>query len=158
MYRIAGETKDDKPLSVPAVYVDTNIFLNVWFEEMLKFSPAFYYSRRILDLILECRFRLVVSDLTVKELSRKTGLTRELIVQEYLRPFEIVGKLTVVEATVEMIQDANAMSHKYGLHGADSFHVLVAKREGCVLVTRDTELRTTAKKVGIKVALPEELI
>ena len=145
-------------MSVPAVYVDSNIFLNVWFEEMLKFSPAFYYSRRILDLILECKFRLVISDLTVKELSRKTDLTKEVIVQEYLGSFDMVGKLMVVETTREMIQEANAVGRKYGLHGADALHALVAKREGCVLVTRDVELKTTARRISVRAVLPEELV
>lgn len=32
------------------------------------------------------------------------------------------------------------------------------EEEGCVLVTRDVELKTTARRIGVRVALPEELI
>ena len=83
---MAGEMTGNGASSIMKLYVDSNIFLNVWFEEMLRLSPAFYYSRRILDAILECRFSLVVSDLTVQDLSGKTSLTKEVIINEYLKP------------------------------------------------------------------------
>ncbi len=140
------------------VYVDSNIFLNVWFEEMLKFSPAFYYSRKILEAVLECKFRLVVSDFTVKELSKKTSLPKETIIGEYLKPYEMVGKLTIIETTKDDIREANGISRRYRLHASDALHALVAKREGCVLVTRDEELRATAKRIGLRAVLPEEII
>jgi len=145
-------------LEVAKVYVDSNVFLNVWFEEMLKFSPAFYYSRRLLEAILKCRFRLVISDLTVKELSRKTSLPKERIIEEYLKPYEMVGKLTIVETTMEDLRKANEVSRRYRLHASDALHALVAKNEGCILVTRDVELRTTARKMTMESSLPEELI
>ena len=140
------------------IYVDSNIFLNVWFEEMLRFSPAFYHSRKLLDAILECKFRLVISDLTVKELSRKTNLSKEIIMKEYLRPYDMVEKLTVIETTKDMIREAGSISRKYRLHASDALHALVAKNEGCILVTRDKELRATARRIGLRAVLPEELI
>ena len=155
---MAGEVRDGEFLSVVKVYVDSNIFLNVWFEEMLRLSPAFYYSRRILDAILECKFLLVISDLTLKELSRRTNLSREVIVEQYLRPYEMVEKLTVIETTKDMIREASSISRRHRLHASDALHALVAKNEDCVLVTRDEELRTTARRIGVRAALPEDLI
>lgn len=145
-------------MEIVKVYVDSNVFLNVWFEELLRLSPAFYYSRKLLDAILECRFRLVISDLTVKELSRKTNLPKETIIEEYLKPYEMVGKLTIIETTKENIREANEISRTYRLHASDALHALVAKKEGCILVTRDVELRTTARRISVKSSLPEELI
>lgn len=130
----------------------------MWFEEMLRFSPAFYHSRKLLDAILECKFRLVISDLTVKELSRKTNLSKEIIMKEYLRPYDMVEKLTVIETTKDMIREAGSISRKYRLHASDALHALVAKNEGCILVTRDKELRATARRIGLRAVLPEELI
>jgi len=144
-------------LGIPRVYVDSNIFLNVWFEEMLRFSPAFYHSRKLLDAILECEFQLFVSDLTVKELSKRTNLSREVIVQDYLKPYEMVEKLTVIDTTKEMIREAGSISRRYRLHASDALHALVAKNEGCILVTRDEELKTTARRLGVRAVLPEEL-
>ena len=145
-------------MGIPKVYIDSNIFLNVWFEEMLRFSPAFYYSRKILDAILECKFQLVISDLTVKELSRKTGLSKEVIVKEYLKPYEMVAKLTIIETSMEMIKEANAISRRSGLHAADALHALVVKKEKCTLVTRDKELTRTARIIDVRASLAEELI
>jgi predicted nucleic acid-binding protein len=145
-------------LETPKIYVDSNVFLNVWFEEMQKLTPAFYYSRKILDAVLECRFQLVISDLTVKELSRKTGLSKEIIVKEYMKPYEMLSKLTIVKTSMDMIREANTISREYRLHAADALHVLVAKNEKCSLVTRDKELTRTAKRIDVRVALPEELI
>ena len=140
------------------LYLDANIFLNIWFEEMLRLSPAFYYARRLLDAILECKFLLIISDLTVKELSKKTGLSRDVIIQEYLKPYEMVGKLTIIETTKEMVKEAEMNSQRYGLHASDALHALIAKREECTLVTRDEELRTKGRRIGVRTALPEELV
>lgn len=135
-------------MNIVKIYIDSNIFLNVWFEEMLRFSPAFYYSRRILDAILECKFWLVLSDLTVKELSKKTNLPKETITQEYLRPYIMVNKLIIIETTADMIREANSTSQRYRLHASDALHAIIAKNEGCILVTRDIELKNTAKRLG----------
>lgn len=145
-------------MDVLKVYIDSNIFLNVWFEEMLRFSPAFYYSRKILDAILECKFQLVISDLTVKELSRKTNLSKEVIIQEYLKPYEMVDKLVIIETTEDTIKEANTLSRRYKLHAADALHVLIAGKKECILVTRDKELKSAARRIGVKAVLPEEIV
>ena len=111
-----------------------------------------------MDTILDYGFQLVVSDLTENELSKKTGLSRDVILQEYLKPYEMVGKLTIVEITREMIKQAESYSRRYRLHASDVLHALIAKREECILVTRDEELRTKGRKIGVRTGLPEELV
>lgn len=140
------------------VYLDANIFLNVWFEEMIKDGEPFYASLKLLDAILECKFQLILSDLVIRELAKKTGLTYELVIQNYLKPYEILRKLTIRKTTMPIADEAVYLSSAYGIHKIDALHAIHAKSESCILVTRDNELLKTAIKFGIESKRPEDLI
>jgi hypothetical protein len=47
------------------IYLDSNVFLNVRFEEMAKFGLLFYSSKMLLEQVIECKFVLVISELTI---------------------------------------------------------------------------------------------
>lgn len=140
------------------VYVDSNVFLNVWFEEMAKFGQIFYSSKRLLEQVIECRFVLVISELTVRELAKRTGLPRETLMGEYLKPFEMVDKLRVVKVTRRVAEDAVQLSGAYGIHKTDALHAIMAMSADCVLVTRDDELIQAANRYGVRALRPEEII
>ena len=55
----------DTSEDVRNIYLDSNVFLNVRFEEMAKFGQLFYSSKMLLEQIIECKFVLVTSELTI---------------------------------------------------------------------------------------------
>jgi len=140
------------------LYLDSNIFLNVWFVEMVKFGEVFYSSIKLLDEIINCRYHLVVSELTIKELSKKTELPADIIYDEFLKVYEIIDKLTIVKVTKKIAEDAVYFSSSHGIHKPDALHAMMAKSNDCLLITRDIELRYAASKYGIPTFRPEEII
>jgi len=140
------------------VYLDANIFLNVWFDEMIKTGEPFYASFKLLDAVLECKYDLILSDLLIRELAKKTSLTYNQVLDNYLKPFEILGKLSIRKTTMSIADEAVYLSSTYGIHKVDALHAIHAKSEGCILVTRDIALLRTARKYGIMSKKPEDLI
>lgn len=55
----------DPSEDVRNIYLDSNVFLNVRFEEMAKFGQLFYSSKMLLEQVIECKFVLVTSGLTI---------------------------------------------------------------------------------------------
>ena len=140
------------------IYLDSNIFLNVWFEEMVKFGEIFYSSKKLFDEIIDCKFNLVVSELTIQELSSRTELPKDLIFEEFLKIYQLLKKLEIVKITKKVADDAIYFGSSYGVHSADALHAMMAKSNDCILITRDRELRYAALKYGIDVKRPEEII
>ena len=140
------------------LYLDSNIFLNVWFEEMIKFGEIFSSSKRLLEEVTECKFHLVISELTFSELSQKTELPKEVIFDEFFKIYQVLKKLKIVKISKKVADDAIYFGSSYGIHAADALHAMMAKSNKCVLVTRDIELRFAALKYGLDVVRPEEII
>lgn len=55
------------------IYVDANVFLNIWFKEMMKNGTIFRSSKKILRAVIDCQYYLVISNLVITELSKKMG-------------------------------------------------------------------------------------
>lgn len=100
---------------------------------------------KVLEEIIRCTYYLVISDLTIHELSRKTRLSRGEIIDTYLREFLLVEKLTIVEVTSEDWNQAKILSRELKLHLKDALHFFIAEKSGCTLVTEDVELKSKAK-------------
>jgi predicted nucleic acid-binding protein len=147
-----------KPQPSIRLYLDSNIFLNVWFREMIKKGTVFRSSKRLLESILECRYTLFVSMLTLRELSSKTDLPEAVLMDEYLKPFTMIDKLDIIRVTAKVAEEAAYMHSSWGIHMMDAIHAVVAKQNNCILVTRDNELVEAAKSYGVRCVEPEELI
>lgn len=104
------------------------------------------------------QFVLVISELTIRELAKRTGLPHETLLGEYLKPFEMVNKLRVVKVTRRFAEDAVHLSGAYGIHKTDALHAIMARPSDCVLVTRNDELIHAANRYGVRVVRPEEVI
>jgi predicted nucleic acid-binding protein len=140
------------------LYVDSCIFLNVWFEENIGMGEAFYKSKKILEEVIECNFQLYISKLTLSELSKKLDTTQDILLRDLLLPFQILGKLKLVKVNRKVAEDAAYFSGMYGIHKADALHAMLASTNNCILVTRDRELYHAANIYGTKCKFPEEII
>jgi len=136
------------------IYIDSDVFLNTWFREMHKWTPVFHYAERILEKIIDCTFFLIISDLTLEELSKKIPLPVSRVKSEYFSEYERRQKLKVVEVTRDVSDEASRLP----THHADAIHALVARRENALLVTRNIRhYRNVARILKLRVLRPEEL-
>ena len=140
------------------IYVDSNVFLNVWFREMIKNGGVFFSSNKLLHLIIDCNFFLVISNLTLMELAKKVGTSENVVVDDYLREFVLSDKIEIVKVSRKVTQDASYLYSTTGIHMTDAIHAVVALVNQCILVTRDRELSNAAKSIDLFCCRPEDLI
>jgi len=144
--------------SARKIYVDSNVFLNVWFEEMIKKGEVFFSSKKLLRLTIDCHFFLIISNLTLMELAKKIGISEDVVVDEYLREFVLSDKIEIVKVSRRVAQDASYLYSTTGIHITDAIHAIVALLNQCILVTRDRELSNVAKSIDLLCCRPEDLI
>lgn len=130
--------------SSPNLYIDSNIYLNIWYKE----NEFFQSSYDLFDEIINCRYKLTSSFLVIKELSNKTGFTQEDIINNYMKPYRILNKLNIVKITQKVADDAVYLSSQHGIHITDALHAMMAKSNNCILVTRDKEMTRAAFQYG----------
>lgn len=137
------------------LYLDTNVFISCWTSEFRKrIIPAGYYAEKLLEKIINEDMVLVISDLTIIELEKVLPISREQILGEYLRPYQMCNKLQIVKITPEKKE----MAKKFRIHFPDNFHLAVAKQEKAVLVTDDEELLQIAHESGVTALHSEQLL
>lgn len=140
------------------LYLDSCVFLNVWFDEMVSEGSSFAASKKILEEIINCTYNLVISKLTLIELAKRLDTTEEVILDYFLKPFKIIDKLEIIKVTQRIAEEAIHFGSSYGVHKSDALHGMLSKLNECILVTQDKNLYDAAKKFSVEVKKPEELI
>ena len=131
------------------VYVDTNIFLDYLFDRMVGLVPGGYFAERLFEVVVDCRYSLVISELTIKELEVHSKPAK-VTVEELFERFRAIGKLDVVDIDAKIISEARNIKMPL----PDALHAAAARRKKAILVTRD---RHFAEIRSVKVAKPEDL-
>ena len=140
------------------LYLDSCVFLRVWFNETLEEWRSFADSKKLLDEIINCTYNLVVSKLTLIELKKKMNINEDILLNYFLREFKIINKLEIINVTKNIAEEAVYFGGYYGIHKADALHAMLSKMNDCILVTLDDELYAAAKKFSVEVKKPGELI
>ena len=139
------------------IYVDSNVFLNFLYG--IPDRPDLVdSSMKTLENVIECKYYLVASDGLVREMQNVTKLGYERILNGIFRPYEIINKIEWVRLTRKVADEAIYLASNYGIHKADAIHAAMASVYDCWLVTFDYELKTAAKKAGIDVFDPRDLV
>jgi len=139
------------------IYPNTNIFLRVWFEEEFKRVGPDSSEVRLLAAVIACEFSMVISNLTIEELERKTSLSREMINTEYLSLYRTAGKLRLVSVRAQEVEESRHWQARSELNRADIIHALVAKREQATIVTNDKVFHREAMRFGARAKFADEI-
>ena len=137
------------------VYVDSNVFLSLIFEESRVDLVEASWS--MFNDVISCRFFLVVSAVTVREIVKVTGLSRSDVFEQVFRPYLVLDKFELVKLSMGVAEEATAFSGMFGIHMLDAMHAAFASLNGCWLVTFDRELKDAAGRAGVKVFDPRDL-
>ena len=135
------------------IYVDTNIFLDYLFDRMVGLVPASYFAERLFDAIFDCKYFLIISELTIKELETHSKMTKDMLL-EMFREYEDVGKLEILSIDQKTIDRAKGIAKEKKVPVPDAIHAILAQTAGTIVVTRDKHF---ANLDFIKAWKPEEL-
>ena len=139
------------------IYVDANVFINFLYEESTR-PDLVEASVSVLDDVIGCRFFLVVSDFLIREISKVTGLSYDVVESRLFEPYRMVEKLEFVKLSQDNGLDVTAFSSGYGVHPVDAVHAVLAENNGCWLVTFDGDLKVAAGRAGFMVFDPRDLL
>lgn len=130
------------------IYLDANIYYNLWLRESKNGIPLDYYANNLIERILKEDFVLVVSDLLIEEVIKKWGFVKELFLS-LLAELDCKNKLIKAEITQELRNQIKEKIEFYKIkkstiHLSDMTHIMLAKQENAIFVTNDKEARDIA--------------
>lgn len=137
------------------IYIDSNVFLNYWFDEYSN-KPCAHYAERLFTDAIKCKYDIIISTLVLEELETKSHLTEEEIVGEWFKEFRERQKIDILKIKGDVLQKAQWISEKYGIHRADAVHAAFSFYFCDYLVTNDKGFDKI--KDILNVVTPEDLL
>ncbi len=137
-----------------AFYVDTCVYLNLWKREERKGVPFWRIAEGTLALI-KARNCLLYSGFVLKELKWKMGPVE---FERRRKEFDEPG-CTRLNASAKDYAAGRELERtvEFKISFFDCMHIILARREGAVLVTRDRALIDFGRNY-CRVVLPEEIL
>jgi|GEM_PF-2068689 len=143
------------------LYLDANIYYNLWKDEFIGIVPAGFYAEKLLEEILYGEHLLVVSDFLIKLIRHNSEVFGRLL-DELLAKFKELGKLEFIRFDEEIGKRASNLLKKYRgryeVDWEDLVNLSLAEKAGASFASRDEELILLAKEEGISAGHPEQLI
>ncbi len=137
------------------LYIDADVWLNFWFDEMLGLIPASHYAEELLRKAAREGWTIVMSEKAKKEIEGAGVLLEDL--EEKLSEFRSGGLLEEPKFEERDMQYALKISGERRLHLSDAIHAALAIKTKSIIVTRNIK---HFKKVSdlVKIRKPEDLL
>jgi predicted nucleic acid-binding protein len=146
------------------LYLDANIYYNLWKDEVVKgIIPAGLYAEQLFErLERDSGLVLVVSDFLADIISYNNRSFGELF-KKLMSKLKALNILEFVRLEYGMRQRASRLVLRYRrryptLDFEDIVHLLLAKKSGAILVTRDEELIAVAHEEKVQAGYPENVV
>ncbi|MBI5884601.1 type II toxin-antitoxin system VapC family toxin [archaeon] len=136
------------------VFVDSNIFLDYYFDRKNHVKPLGEFAFQFIKRAVSCEFELVVCWQVLKEVRLNAGLTEKEAEERILHDLLKAGKLIEAKGSATQSSEAEKLSKKLNLPFTDCLYAVLARDLGIPVVSRDNHF----KELGFVHALaPEEL-
>jgi len=139
-------------------YVDSCIYLNLWKKEIDESgSPLWFYAREFFEKAVKNDSIIYYSGFLLKEIMFAT--TKE----EYLGILELFNSATRFKRanlTTKEYKEAQRLKNDSvsNISFFDILHVLFARKNNSILITRDKEVIEFAKNLDVEAKRPEEIL
>ncbi len=136
------------------IYIDTNIFIDYFYNRKDKFRDLGSIAGSILRRTLQCEFTVHTSTLVIHELSANNNMT---VAKKLFPLLHLRKKLMCVGADEQDILFTEKLCVERSAPFADTLHAVLARKSGAdFLVTRNVRDFRNLKEL-IAVVLPENL-
>ncbi len=136
------------------LYIDADVWLNFWLDEMLGLIPASHYTEELLGKACREDWTIVISEHVKKEIFKKKVSPEDL--ENMLAKLREGGLLEEVEAGQRDIELADRIYRSKGLHRSDALHATLAIKSKAIMVTRTAHFNLVKDLVEIR--KPEDLL
>jgi len=132
-------------------YLDTSIYIDYYENRTDRFRPLGDWAHRLLALIETENSVLLISDILIAELGAHFSKNE---VKEILETYQ--GIIKKVEFTKKQIKEARKISNEKKIPFGDVLHVIIARDNEAILVTRDHHMEEIQNITIFK--KPEDII
>ncbi|MFH1234549.1 MAG: PIN domain-containing protein [Candidatus Diapherotrites archaeon] len=137
------------------VFVDTNIFLDYYFDRKDSIKPLGEFAFNFFRDALKCKFSILLCNPVIRELEKTVGLEKIGVFKSHMSALKLAGKLEIIEETTWQVSEAQNLNRRRGLPLNDCIIAVMARDQGVSIVTRDMHFW----EFGFITALtPEELL
>lgn len=130
------------------LYIDADVWLNFWQDEMLGLIPASHYTEELLDKALRMKWIIVISRVVKEEILKKKIALADL--EEKLDRLRQVNLLEEIEAEKEDVELSRKIIRERGMHFPDSLHAALAIRAKAIIVTRTKHFELVKNLVEVR--------
>lgn len=146
------------------LYIDANVLISVWKDEIARGKlPIYfgYYSERMLEAAIECKYNLVISKLVIGEILEKYKFLKSSL-SSLINKLRGINKVEIIDAPDQLIDKAFELNQKLSKKDVqvgwkDCFHLLLAKQSADAFVSWETQLGEIARELGLEFATPDKL-
>ncbi len=140
-------------------YVDTCIYLNLWQKErgVIFGKPFWFIAKEFFEFAKKTDSTIYYSGYLLKEIS---FLLKPEVFADKLKLFIYSSnfkRISLDKSEFELAQKIE-VDNKFTIGFYDILHMLLAKKTGSVLITRDKKLLKMASKYKVIAKKPEEVI
>lgn len=135
----------------------------MWFDEVGAGMPVpfGYYSERLFENAIACKYALLTSKITVLEITEKFPFLLETM-REEVSALRKADKIQISELDSELHKTAVGMNRTLSNKGLnlgwkDCIHMLTAQKTNATLVTWDKGMQEACRILGVKVTDPQAL-
>jgi predicted nucleic acid-binding protein len=138
-----------------AYLVDTCIWLNLLRKEgdSRKGVPYWRIAQMFLKKAAEQEAKIFCSRVILRELQIN------LSADEFIKARSVLSDCDEIELSKEDVKTARKMESdlRFEISFYDLLHIILAKKAGAVLITRDRQMMEVAREYGVECSLPEKL-
>ncbi len=131
-------------------YLDTNIWLDYFENRSDGLRPLGEFAYQFLKNCVKFHCEIHYSDFTLYELNNKLSENKFLESIEFIKE-----NIIFIKSTKEDWIESQKLSKEINLHSADALHLTLAKKNNCILITRDKHFESIDL---IEIKKPEEVI
>lgn len=136
------------------VFVDSNIFLDYYFDRKNHIKPLGEFAFQFIKRALACEFELVICDRVLDEIKRKLELNSLEVERRIFHELNSAKKLEIIDYSDQQALEAKQLGKNTGFPINDCLYAVIARDLTIPIVSRDNHFKEI---LFVEVFSPEEL-
>lgn len=137
-------------------FVDTNIFIDYYFDRGNGIVPFGEFTFQFFKNTVECKYFVLVCPQTIKELCKVLKFSEEEVWSNILQNLKTSNKIELIMPSEEQLKEALRLKDAKHVSLNDALFAILARDNNAILVSRDRHHHETLGEL-VEVVRPEDL-
>jgi predicted nucleic acid-binding protein len=135
------------------VLVDSNIFLDLYFNRNDGIKPLGEFAFNFFKETISCKYSIILINAVLHELKEKLEIDEEKLFETILKELKNANKIEVIVPEKNELNEARKISKEENVPKTDCLLAVMSKKLNAPIISRDFHLR----ELETETFLPEEL-